>query len=54
MNYNTPHVNGQYPVNTEATASCNSGYTQSGSRARTCQADGEWNGNAATCISNDK
>ena len=32
-----------------ATYSCNTGYNLVGERTRTCQAEGNWSGNAPTC-----
>ena len=32
-----------------ATYSCNTGYNQVGDSIRTCQAEGDWSGNAPTC-----
>ena len=43
-----------YPVDTTATASCNRGYSLSGQRVRTCQSNGHWTGQAATCQQGEK
>ena len=40
-----------FPVGTTATVRCEPGYSQTGSRVRTCQSDGTWSGNTA-CIGN--
>ena len=49
VNYNRSPVNGKYQAHTEASFSCNYGYTRSGSASRTCQTSGNWNGEMSTC-----
>ena len=40
INYDNDEVDGGYPVDTEASFSCNSGYQRSGSSSATCQTSG--------------
>ena len=47
--YNASQVSGKYPLDTEATVSCNYGYARTGQGIRTCQSDGNWTGYSATC-----
>ena len=56
VSYNKPSVNnGNYPFNTQASFTCNSGYRLEGSSSSTCQGQGSWNKGVPTCIkSNDK
>ena len=49
LSYNASQDDGEYPLDTEVTASCESGYSMSGSRVRTCQSDEHWSGEAAAC-----
>ena len=41
--------NGQYPVDTVASFSCDSGYYQHGPNSVTCQTSGNWNEEAPRC-----
>ena len=47
-NGNVTHTTGT-DVGQTATYSCNTGYNLVGDRTRTCQARGNWSGNAPTC-----
>ena len=48
---NRPPVNeGVYPLNTQASFKCNSGYKLEGSSSSTCQDQGSWNNEIPTCI----
>ena len=40
---------GVRPINTVATHRCAEGYTLNGDTTRTCESDGNWNGDAPTC-----
>ena len=51
ISYNKqPLTNGQYPVNTSASFTCNTGYAISGDMNITCQASGHWNHSPPTCV----
>ena len=45
--------NGRFIVDTWAEIRCNSGRVRTGSRRRTCQSNGEWDGEASACIGKD-
>ena len=47
--YNKGAVNGRYPVDTEVTFSCNSGYTRNGCDRTTYRTTGEWGHSTPTC-----
>ena len=49
ISYNKEKVGGRYPVNTEASFSCNSGYNRNGHSSRTCQSDGNWDQQTPSC-----
>ena len=45
-------TNGEYPVDTVATFTCDFRYFLSGSESVTCQISGEWNAKTSICKSN--
>ena len=49
VSYTKPAENGQYPVDTVASFSCNSDYYQNGGDSTTCQTSGNWNKKSPTC-----
>ena len=51
ISYNPDNGNGGHRPNTNFTYSCNNGYSfgSSGSRVRTCQSSGTWNGSPKYC-----
>ena len=46
-------TNGEYPVDTVATFTCDFRYYLSGSESITCQTSGEWNAESPMCKSNN-
>ena len=49
VTYNLVSMNGQYPVGTTASFTCDSGYNVVGSNSITCQPSGTWNQQAPNC-----
>ena len=49
VDYSRGEVNGQYPVDTVATFSCNPGYSRSGYNSSTCLTPGNWNQQTPIC-----
>ena len=49
-----PPLNGNYPVGTTASFTCDHGYSQSGSSTRTCQDPGIWNQQETNCIESNE
>ena len=50
ISYNDSQAtNGEYPVDTVASFSCNYGHSRSGSNSRTCQIQGDWDQETPTC-----
>ena len=49
VSYSGSAVNGEYPVNTVASFTCNSGYALSGSESSTCETSGTWNEQYQMC-----
>ena len=50
ITYSLPSVtNGEYPVDTVASFTCNDGYYRLGSGSRTCQTTGSWDQTTPTC-----
>ena len=42
-------VNGRYPVDTEATFTCNNDYTRNGCEQTSCETSGNWGHSTPTC-----
>ena len=42
VNYDPESINGEYPMGTIASFTCNYGYNLNGSNSRTCQISGNW------------
>ena len=49
VSYSGSAMNGEYPVNTVASFTCNSGYALSGSESSTCETSGTWNEQDQMC-----
>ena len=50
-NYNkSPVTNGEYPVDTTVSFTCNYGYMRTGSTSSTCQTSGNWTEQSPTCM----
>ena len=49
VSYNQESVNGEYPVGTTASYTCNSGYNLKGPNPRTCQSSGTWTQGSPYC-----
>ena len=47
--YNTPTLNGGYPVDTEASISCNQYHQREGPNSVICQNSGNWSPQMPTC-----
>ena len=55
VDYDKQRVNDErYPIDTVATYTCNTGYSQSGSSSRTCQNSGNWEPALPTCNEGNK
>ena len=52
VSYDKDQSGGQYPVNTKASFSCNSGYLLSQSSSRKCQTSGDWSEKTPVCRGN--
>ena len=54
VNYDRDRANnGQYPVNTTATFTCDDDYYPDGDESTTCESSGIWSQSIPTCMSND-
>ena len=49
IGYSMTAVNGRYPVDTEATFTCNDGYTRNGCDKTSCETSGSWGHSTPTC-----
>ena len=49
VNYDPESINGEYPVGTIASFTCDSGYNLNGSTSRTCQPSGNWTQRTPDC-----
>ena len=49
ITYNTSSLNGDYPLYTVASFSCDEFYSREGSSSAICQNSGNWNPQAPTC-----